>query len=94
MSLTTRLLAAMVCVRVCAVVLVLAATNDAACAGESGIGAKIEKVGKKVGAVTTKVVGKTSKALKHAGKKTAQALDKAARKTGGAVDKATKKIQN
>lgn len=59
----------------------------------SGIGSKIEKASKKARAGTVKVIDKTTKALKHAGKKTAAALDKAGHKTGQALNKPAKKTK-
>lgn len=53
-----------------------------------GVGAKIENLGKKLRSTGDKVVAKTTKALKHAGKKTRQGVDKAGNATSDAVNSA------
>jgi hypothetical protein len=54
---------------------------------------KVERTGHQASKGASKIVDKTSKALKHAGKKTAAALHKAGTKTGEALNKATKKTK-
>ena len=78
-----------------ALMLVFAGVQGAQAQQENGggIGPKIEKVGKKARHGTEKIVAKTTKALKHAGKKTAGALETAGHKTGKALGKASKKTK-
>ena len=57
------------------------------------VGDKIARVGKKAREGTSKIVDKTTKALKHAGGRTAEGIKKGGTKTSEALHKATNKTK-
>jgi hypothetical protein len=58
-------------------------------ASSEAVASKIERIGKKARAGSDKVVAKTTKALRHAGKKTTQAVNTAGKKTSKSLRKVT-----